>query len=178
MKPDRGSASKGLTVAHSAAELATHLGSGMVVQELVVGDEFTVDTLVAADGQPLAAVPRRRLEIRAGEVSKGLTERVPDIADLAARVAAALPGTYGPLNIQILRARYRCAVGPRTERSLRWRVSARGAAGAAFHTWLLEEALLGAGRCPHEWQAGVLMLRYDDAIFLEDASATDAPPCP
>jgi hypothetical protein len=40
------------------------------------------------------------MEVRAGEVSKGFTFKNPELMDLARRVAEALAGAFGALNIQ------------------------------------------------------------------------------
>ena len=44
-----------------------------IVQEFINGDEYTVDTLVDLRGNPVYVVPRKRLEVRAGEVIKSAT---------------------------------------------------------------------------------------------------------
>jgi carbamoyl-phosphate synthase large subunit len=70
-----------------------------IVQTRLSGREFTVDALVDRDGKLAGAVPRWRLETRAGISTKGRT-----FADsgLTARVAELLTavGLVGPANVQ------------------------------------------------------------------------------
>lgn len=75
IKPARGSGSINSFKVSSAEELAFFLRyiSEPMVQTFARGQEYTVDALVALDGRVINAVPRRRIEVRAGEISKGTT---------------------------------------------------------------------------------------------------------
>jgi carbamoyl-phosphate synthase large subunit len=42
-------------------------------------------------------------------------------------------------------------------------------AGAHFAKWLLEEVSGLPASCHDNWHSGVLMLRYDEAIFVDGA---------
>ena len=69
------------------------LGAGraeLVIQDFVEADEYTVDTLMDLEGNPLQAVARRRLLVRGGEAQKSRVEDVPALAQLALNVAARL----------------------------------------------------------------------------------------
>lgn len=175
VKPRRGSAGKGIRVVPRPDQLPdADRGTQMVVQEFVTGDEFTIDVLAGDRGRCLCAVPRRRLEIRGGEVSKGVTVRAPDLLDLARRVCATLPGAFGALNVQVIRDG---ASGDLRVIELNPRfgggfpLSER--AGAPFPLWMIQQVL---GRPldppPHAWRAGVVMLRYDEAVFVDEAIVT------
>ena len=83
-KPRFGSAGIGVGIVRDADELAAavrrpELGE-MVVQTLAGGREHTIDVLADRDGRCVCAVPRRRIEVRSGEVSKGVTVRSPAAA--------------------------------------------------------------------------------------------------
>ena len=71
----------------------------IIIQEYLVGDEYTIDTLSDLEGRVLSAVPRKRLEVRAGEVSKAVTVKDNRLIELAVRVIEAL-GIIGPANLQ------------------------------------------------------------------------------
>lgn len=73
----------------------------MVVQTLARGREYTIDVLADRDGRCVCVVPRLRIEVRSGEVSKGVTVRSPRLQDLAGRICAALPGAFGTLIVQV-----------------------------------------------------------------------------
>lgn len=170
VKPVSGSASEGVVrvTDHNGLTVAT-AGQDTVVQVLARGVEYTVDLFVDGTGTCRGAVPRQRLEVRAGEVVKAVTARVPAIVDLAEQLAKSLPGAFGVLNLQlfydqvggdlrIIEINPRFGGGfPLTHR-----------AGAPFVRWLVEMA---AGRAPDfdvaPWRDGLMMLRYDDAVFVE-----------
>jgi len=173
-KPRFGSAGLGVGLVHDAEELALVARRGhelgeLVVQRVAPGVEHTIDVLADRAGRCVCAVPRRRIEVRAGEVSKGVTVRSAVLEDLASRVCEALPGAYGALNVQVfvddpeqlavieINARY----GGGFPLSLE--------AGADFPRWMLEELLgLPSTASPDGWRAGLVMLRYDAAVFVDE----------
>ncbi len=174
LKPEDGSSSIGSRSIPSRDELEYWLPrtrKPLLFEELR-GPEYTVDVYVGLDGVPRCAVPRRRLEVRAGEVSKGVTEDVPAVIRDALRAAAALPDARGVLTFQ-------CRLDE-TGRPRFFELNARFgggaplsiAAGADFPRWLVEERL---GRRPTigapAFRPGVVMLRFDDAVFLEGGHA-------
>lgn len=172
VKPDRGSSSIGLSLVRDRSELQVALkASAVVIEEVALGHEYTVDVFVDAGGAAHSAVPRRRLETRAGEVSKGLTVHDPSVEDLVVRVAAALPGARGCLNVQVF-------LDPTTSRMAIIEINPRFGggypltdhAGAKYANWLLEEALGLPASIPTTpaWRPNTLMLRYDDAVYLDD----------
>jgi carbamoyl-phosphate synthase large subunit len=166
-KPRRGSSSVGVAVVHDAAGLAAAVvDDDQLVQSIAPGDEYTVDVWVDRAGRARVAVPRRRIETRGGEVSKGVTERHLQVIDVARQVAERLPDAYGPLTIQIfadgsslqvieINARYGGGY------PLSW------AAGAHTTMWAIQDAL---GRSPDPadlpWRDGLLMLRHDESVFV------------
>lgn len=173
VKPRFGSASLGVAVVNDVTELERVTREGeYVVEQIAQGAEFTVDVLANRVGQCVAAVPRRRLEVRAGEVSKGLTVRNPQLLAIATAVCERLLGVYGPLNLQIFldettRAAAVIELNPRFGGGfpLAWK------AGADFPRWIIEEILGLAPTANNEsWSDDLLMLRYDEAIFVQSNS--------
>ncbi len=169
-KPRSGSA--GIGVVHCAS--VSDLPEGdVVVQELAPGAEHTVDVLVLRDGRCRVAVPRRRLEVRAGEVSKGVTVRHEPLQALARAIAEALPGAYGVLNVQVfadgdelrvieVNARYGGGFPLAYE------------AGARLPDWTIEELLGRPSTVTDDWREGLVMLRYDEAVFVDEAAIPSA----
>jgi carbamoyl-phosphate synthase large subunit len=177
-KPRFGSAGLGVGLVRDAEELALIARRGhelgeIVVQRVASGVEHTIDVLADRTGRCVCAVPRRRLEVRAGEVSKGVTVRSAVLEGLASRLCDALPGAYGALNVQVfvdgtvtapddlsvieINARY----GGGFPLSLE--------AGADFPRWMLEELLgLPSTVSPDGWRSGLVMLRYDAAVFVDE----------
>jgi carbamoyl-phosphate synthase large subunit len=177
LKPIQGSASHRVRIVTSFAELETLTSNNddLLVQEFVHGDEYTVNVFVDGQGQCLCAVPHRRLEVRSGEVSKGVTVRHHKLIGLARAIAERLPGAYGALNLQ-------CFVGSDDSMTI-IEINARFGggyplthkAGAPITRWLLQETLGMRVRGPFDkWEAGIVMLRYDDAVFLAEGLLTSS----
>ncbi|RIK83167.1 MAG: transcriptional regulator [Planctomycetota bacterium] len=173
IKPALGSGSVGAAAVADADELRFRTrGGDFVVQTLAAGVEYTVDVLVDRAGKCLTAIPRRRIEVRSGEVFKGVTHRRAELIDLAGRIAETLPGAYGPLNIQMFFDEPRgtiqvIEINPRFAGGfpLAWE------AGGKFPRWIIEEIL---GRpstaTANAWKDGLVMLRHFDAVFVDAAT--------
>jgi carbamoyl-phosphate synthase large subunit len=166
MKPSGGSASRGLAVVRSADELPHSVPEPMILQELLEAPEFTVNCFVDQAGALKTVVTHRRLRIRAGEVEKGRTERNPETAAIAAGIHRALPGLSGVFCFQTLAARDGGARVIEINARFGGGYPLVDRAGATFARWLLEE-VAGLPCAAHDdWRDGVLMLRYDAAIYL------------
>ena len=169
LKPRFGSGSVGVHVVRDLEELRFYARrvSEPILQEYVDGLEFTLDVLVRPDGRVACVVPRRRLETRAGEISKGYTVRDAEIEGWGRLVCERLPDATGPITLQCFRRRDgRLAfieINPRFGGGFPLTLQA----GADYPRWLLEWALgLPSTASPDGWAADVAMLRYDDAIFV------------
>jgi carbamoyl-phosphate synthase large subunit len=170
VKPAGGSASQGVLKVHDVEGLRAASRHGdFIVQTLASGREYTIDVLVNRDGKCVCAVPRKRIEVRGGEVTKGVTVRHAAMQTLATRIAEALPGAFGPMNVQVFldSNNDELAVIEINTRfgggyPLAWQ------AGANFPRWIIEEIL---GRpstaMPDEWRDGLMMLRYFEAVYID-----------
>lgn len=167
-KPFNGSASISVRRVQTRLELevAAQTTEGCIVQEIAAGREFTINVYVNRAGECICTLPHWRMEVRAGEVSKGITVKDRRLMDIARAVAEALPGAYGPLNIQcfmdeagtirIIEINARFGGGyPLAHR-----------AGGRFTDWLLDEQ--EGKRIPYseDWTDDLAMLRYDKAVFV------------
>jgi carbamoyl-phosphate synthase large subunit len=178
VKPRFGSAGLGVGLVRDADELALVARRGhelgeIVVQRVAAGAEHTIDVLADRTGRCVCAVPRRRIEVRAGEVSKGVTVRSAPLEDLAARLCEALPGAYGALNAQV----FLDGDVDRPDALAVIEINARFGggfplsleAGADFPRWMLEELLGLPSTASHDgWTSGMVMLRYDAAVFVDE----------
>jgi carbamoyl-phosphate synthase large subunit len=164
-----GSRSMGLHYAENLASIrALDLDVGTyVAQERCVGPEYTVNCYVDQAGVVRAAVPHRRIEVRDGEVSKGVTERRADLTAIAKQIVKAIPGLRGPFCFQAILTKS----GPKV-----FEINARfgggyplaHAAGATFSKWLIEEAMGLPCTASDDWQSGLLMLRHDMSVFIKE----------
>lgn len=171
IKPACGSASDGAVRINTADELRERLETTVdpMLERLVTGDETTVDVLLDLSGKPLCAVPRRRLQVRGGEVTRGIVERSHTLETLAMRLASGL-GCIGPVTLQFR--------NPAPDRWVVMELNARMGgglpltinAGADWPRWILQMA---AGSEPAVATAvvhhGMVMTRTDRSIFLPPA---------
>ncbi|HEX8802654.1 MAG TPA: ATP-grasp domain-containing protein [Acidimicrobiales bacterium] len=185
-KPRFGSASEGVGLVRNRDELelvavrdaarppmSDGTRGDMVVQSVAGGEEHTIDVFVGSDGRCRCAVPRRRLEVRGGEVSKAVTVRSAELIDLAHDLCHALPGPYGVLNFQVFADE---ETGQLAVIELNPRFGGgfplSYQAGADYPRWLLEDVRgLPSGARPDGWREGLVMLRYDAAVFVDRAQA-------
>jgi carbamoyl-phosphate synthase large subunit len=175
IKPNQGSASVGVYKIENRTELNffANYVEDSIIQELISGEEYTIDVLVNFRGKAISIVPRSRLETRAGETSKGTTVKNPELIAAAKYIVESLPGAIGCITIQcFLQSDGKITfieINPRFGGGypLAYR------AGADFPLWLFQ---LCAGENPQvaidEWEDGLSMFRYDDAIFVK-AEETD-----
>lgn len=170
LKPRKGSASQGNFVIRDSSELSMLAARfpNAIIQEFVRGVEHTLDVYTGLDGRPRCVVPRERLEVRGGEVTKARTVKDPAIMDIGVRVTQALRDCVGLITIQVIVSREGrirvIEVNPRFGGGVPLAIYA----GANFPLWLLMEWL---GRSPDiqmdAWRNGVTMLRYHESFFQE-----------
>lgn len=72
-KPIFGKGSKNVFICHDGNELERILSgyNDMIIQEFLPGKEYTIDVLADMDGTALLAIPRERIEVKAGISFKG-----------------------------------------------------------------------------------------------------------
>ncbi|MCJ7818292.1 MAG: ATP-grasp domain-containing protein, partial [Syntrophales bacterium] len=113
---------------------------------------------------------RKRLEVRAGEVSKSQIELNPEIIAAGSQVAQALAqrGGLGMINLQCMYTADRdvkfIEINPRFGGGCPLSIHA----GYPFPQWAVEMALGWAlSPLPANLGDGLTMLRYDDAVFVQ-----------
>jgi len=172
VKPFDGSLSIGAMLIRTPAELTPAIfeNSRNIFCEYIdhsAYTEFTCDLYYDRSGRLISAVPRQRIEVRGGEVSKGRTIR-GDVETIFFDRLNQLDGARGPLTVQLFR-------NNETGRLVFNEVNARFGggyplsrhAGADFQAWLIGEYLLGeVPRVCRDWKDGVLMLRYDAEVIV------------
>ncbi|GGD73310.1 ATP-grasp domain-containing protein [Paenibacillus nasutitermitis] len=174
IKPRRGSSSQGVTIIRNERELdffKDYIPEAMV-QELVSGEEYTVDVMLDFHGAVKAIVPRLRMETRAGEVSKGVTRKDESVIRAVRQVVSALPGPVGCITLQCFKQTSGeitfIEINPRFGGGIPLAIEA----GADFPLWTL---MLGrgerfSGERDDSWDEDLTMLRYDDAFFTKELS--------
>ena len=104
-KPRQGAGSRGIRLVPDRAALeALPLDEGLIVQDLLPGEEYSVDVIADASGSIIAAVPRTRARVDSGVAIAGRTVRDPELEETAATIARAI-GLVGVANVQLRRGR-------------------------------------------------------------------------
>jgi carbamoyl-phosphate synthase large subunit len=131
-------------------------------------DEYTCDLYYGRDHELKCVVPRKRLEVRDGEVNKGLAVRNALIPFLREKLGY-LEGAVGCLTTQFFLHRdngqiYGIEINPRFGGGFPLTYGA----GANYPGWLIREYLLGEAIAPQFdcWEDRLLMLRYDAEIWV------------
>jgi carbamoyl-phosphate synthase large subunit len=101
VKPRRGAGSRGVRLVHDRAALdALGDDDSLIAQELLPGDEFSVDVFADSAGAVIAAVPRTRTRVDSGVSIAGRTVRNDELESTAAAVARAI-ALSGVANVQL-----------------------------------------------------------------------------
>jgi len=180
MKPVAGSCSQGVKAVPSADHLAPIdiRNPDNLFQELVPGNwiEYTVDLCYSKSGDLLGCVPRQRLEVRGGEISKGIT-RKDKVLQFLKNYFANLKGARGAVTLQIF-------VDPSREQVLGIEINPRfgggypmsHASGADYPTMLIREYLFGDSLVYIEdWEENLVMLRHDTMVVSSAPVAAAIP---
>ena len=107
VKPRRGSGARSIhraADARAAEFFIDYIEEPAMVQKLMDGPEFSIDTLSDLAGRCLNAIPRTMIESRGGESIKGTVIDDRDLIALGRRVVEAL-GARGPCTVQVFRDR-------------------------------------------------------------------------
>lgn len=176
VKPYDGSLSRGARVLRSASDLSSALREDptmLFMEYCAPADyhEYTVDCYYDRSGALRCLVPRRRVEVRGGEISKGLTDRGHNqwLYDVLWSRLATIEGARGCMTFQFF-------VGHSSRRVVAIECNPRFGggfplswhAGARMPVWLYHEYILGrpVPEC-HAWEDGMAMVRFDQELVFQ-----------
>jgi carbamoyl-phosphate synthase large subunit len=175
-KPAGGSSSIGVYVFGSAEEITPALSSekGRMFLEYLAPDdhtEFTIDLYYSKNSELKCCVPRQRIEVRSGEVNKGIT-RKNFLVDYLFQHLFTLKGAKGCITLQLFVNK---VTGKKTGIEINPRFGGgyplSYAAGADFPSMLIREYLMESEpETFHDWEENLLMLRYDDEVLVHGSS--------
>ena len=137
-----------------------------IFQEFINGVEFTVDVFIDSKENVISIVPRERLKVRAGEVSKARTVKDLVIIEEIKKVCKKLEGAYGCLTIQLFRTDENKIVFIEINPRFGGGYPLSYKAGADFAEFLIKDYLGQKLAYTETWQDNILMLRYDAEVFL------------
>lgn len=171
-KPYDGSLSANLHYIQTADELTQEILNDpkLIFMEYIdkqVYKEYTVDMYFGRDNRLKMAVPRERIEIRAGEINKGRTHK-GYLLDYLREQLDHIDGCVGTICVQ---AFYNEAthdvVGIEINPRFGGGFPLSYAAGANFPQFIIQEYILNQNlQYSDQWSDQKLMLRYDDAVFI------------
>lgn len=149
--------------------LRASAGEDLFIQELVSSPEYSIDVLSDFDAQPLQAVARRRVQIRAGESSVSRVERRPELESMSMRLCAAI-GLVGHAVVQAFDDE---RSGPRfIEVNPRFGGASNLSIAAGLDSPARLLALLGddaSARAPRPIRDHFAMLRFSQDVLLDAA---------
>ncbi len=173
LKPWDGYASRGNAVVRNRRELEI-VGKRIpncIVQEFIDGTEYTCDVFVDFDMKIRCVVPRMRLEVRSGEVSKGQIVKDPHIMAQAVRVVETLGAGPGVITLQLIadsndKIEF-IEINPRFGGGVPLSIKA----GANFPKWILQQLLGRRTNIKFDgFKDNLVMLRYDHEVWLQGKS--------
>lgn len=170
VKPRFGSAGKDAFRADNrkALEFLLDYVADPIVQEFLPGPEVTSDVVCSLEGEVWAVVSRQRIEVRWGEVAKGVTIFEPEIQSACLKIAKELQA-IGPITVQCM---------AREGEFLFTEINARFGgghplalqAGVPSVEWYLRQAAGLPVEVPPlgTYQRGLYLTRFDQSYFLTD----------
>lgn len=170
VKPRCGSAGKGSFKVENADQLRFFVKyiQEPIIQEFLPGPEITNDVICDLKGKVLAVVSRERIEVRSGEVSKGITIYNEKITNTCIKIAKALGGK-GQITIQCIMkngAPYFTEINARFGGGTPLGI----ASGCDAPRWLLAQAAGLPVDVPPigSYKLGLHVTRFDDSFFLTE----------
>jgi hypothetical protein len=137
-----------------------------IIQEMIFGDEYTVDVFCDFNSEPITIVPRKRIATRSGEISKGIILKDKEIIEEIKKLVKSLK-PKGHITVQCIK----------TKKGVEFiEINPRFGGGAPM------SIVAGANSCENlislclgkkliyneNYKENLLGLRYDETVFIED----------
>jgi carbamoyl-phosphate synthase large subunit len=172
-KPISGSLSQNIRILQSQDELDTWdvPKSEMMYMEIISSeefDEYTIDVYYTQYSELICMVPRQRVEVRGGEISKGRTNKA--LIDLLKEPMSKIKNAFGCLTLQVFKSKttdqiYGIEINPRFGGGF----PLSNAAGAKYPEFLLREVFLNEKLSyTDDWEDQLVMLRYDAEVLVSN----------
>jgi len=171
LKPWDGSAGKQNTFVNNRRELSFYAQRipNAICQEFIEGTEYSCDVYVDFGMRVRCVVPRKRIEIRAGEVSKGQVVKNPHIISKATKLVEALGAGPGIITLQLFltdngKIKF-IEINPRFGGGAPLSIKA----GANFPKWIMQELSGKKTNIRFDgFKDDLIMLRYDGEVWLKN----------
>jgi carbamoyl-phosphate synthase large subunit len=160
VKPRRGRGGQGVGTPSGKVDM-----EGKISQELVQGQEYTIDVFCVENGEPIYIVPRKRLKVVGGKSVNGVTVKNDKVNEYVRKICDKLD-FLGPVNIQ-------CFEDENDVNFIEINPRIGGGMALSFEAtenWieLAVDHFLGGGEVSSKGvNHGVKMMRYYDEVFVE-----------
>ena len=168
LKPWNGSAARGNQIVKNREELLFYSARipNCIAQEYVEGIEYTIDTFIDCKGTIKCTVPRKRIEVRGGEVVKAVTEKKLNLIEQTEKMLAKLKAGPGVITTQCFLSKDNqvkfIEINPRFGGGVPLSIKS----GANFPKWIIEMVFGIKSSITNEiWQDNLYMLRYDAEVW-------------
>lgn len=135
-----------------------------IIQEYIVGKEYTVDIFSDFKSNPITIVPRERIATRAGEISKGRIVKDKEIIKDIKRLLRVFK-SKGHITVQCMKTndgiKY-LEINPRFGGGAPMSITAGANSAQNLYRLLLGEKLI----YNENYQEDILCLRYDQAVYI------------
>jgi carbamoyl-phosphate synthase large subunit len=169
LKPWDGYASRGTAIVKNRKELVFYAKKipNCIVQEFISGQEITCDVFVDFNLQARCVVPRKRIETRAGEVSKSKVIKNPRIIHRTVELIRKLGAGPGVITVQLILTEDKkmkfIEINPRFGGGAPLSIKA----GANFPKWILQQLIGKKQQIKFDgFEDNLVMLRYDAEVWL------------
>ena len=173
-KPYDGSASHNTRIIRSQEELYSEKRKDekLIFMEYISDDsfvEYSVDVYCDRNNEIKCVVPRKRLQVRGGEVSKSITEHNAIYSRILNNKY--LDGAVGCLTIQVFwNEKDNQILGIEVNPRFGGGFPLTYKSGANYPGWLIDEYLFDKKINFYEnWKRDLLMLRYDKEVFVDES---------
>jgi len=162
IKPRNGRGGKGILLNPDGKEVDM---TGMISQELLEGQEYTIDVFCDRDHTPVYIIPRKRLFVKDGKSVNGITVSHDSIVRHVRDICRHLAFT-GPINLQCFEGKD----GSVKFTEINPRIGGGMALGfAASDNWIrliIDHLIKGHDIIPQPVKYGLKMLRYYAEVFV------------
>lgn len=166
IKPRDGMGSQNIFIINDKEELDFYYKrvSNPIVQQFIEGDEYTIDCTCDVEGNPISVVPRKRLEVRSGEVSKTRICKHNDIIRQTELLSKKLKA-IGPITIQCIETETDIKfieINPRFGGGVPISIEAGIDYCGILKSIATEKKIIKQ----HNNFSEITMLRYDEAVYI------------
>lgn len=168
IKPNSGSSSINAYKVNDEEELKLYskVIKDPIIQEFVVGEEFTVDVFLDFESYVITVVPRLRIATRSGEIIKGKIVKDYEIIENVKELMKILK-PIGQITVQLMKTtegiKY-IEINPRFGGGAPMSIKSGADSCANLYRLLLKEKL----QYNEDYQSNLIFLRFDDCICLNE----------